>query len=178
MRENNRLSFHNSVIKIKTVYMYVQQTMKTISTISTSDLILVKAIQYDNQYARIWFPTKRKRKRSDSVLWQKPINPQNSKTQRPNTKNATKTSTAQPLRTDLGRSVEVTTAIPVVWLSRFTRAQPSFTLFFPESTASFECDFETDLTSNTSNCFINNDELVNKGFHWRTHTVTHIQFLS
>ena len=48
-----------------------------------------------------------------------------SKIQRYNTKNATKTSITQRFRTDLGRSVEVTTATPLVCFNRFTRAQPS-----------------------------------------------------
>ena len=36
-----------------------------------------------------------------------------------------KTSITQRLRTDLGRSVIVTAVIPLVWLNRFTSAQPS-----------------------------------------------------
>ena len=48
---------------------------------------------------------KRKRKRSDSVLWQKPLHPQNNpKKQRDNTKTPPKTLITQLLRTDLGRS--------------------------------------------------------------------------
>ena len=41
-------------------------------------------------------------------------------------KNPTKTSiTCKRLRTDLGQSVGVTTAIQLVWLNRFTGSQPS-----------------------------------------------------
>ena len=40
-----------------------------------------------------------------------------------NTKTPPKTSITQ--RTDLGRSVGVTTAIQLVWLNRFTGTQPS-----------------------------------------------------
>ena len=40
-------------------------------------------------------------------------------------KDATKTSITQRLRTDLGRSIGVTTAIQLVWLNRFTGIQPS-----------------------------------------------------
>ena len=40
-------------------------------------------------------------------------------------KNATKTSIAQRLRTDLRRAVGVTTAIKLVWLNRFMGTQPS-----------------------------------------------------
>ena len=36
-----------------------------------------------------------------------------------------KTSITQRLRTDLGRSVGVTAVTPLVWLNRFTGAQPS-----------------------------------------------------
>ena len=47
-----------------------------------------------------------KRKRSDSVLWQKPLHPQNNpKKQRDNIKTPPKTLITQLLRTDLGRSV-------------------------------------------------------------------------
>ena len=69
---------------------------------------------------------RRKRKISDSVLWQKPLHPQKNKKQRDNKKNATKPSITQRLRTDLGRSVEVTTTTRLVWLNRnSTRTQPS-----------------------------------------------------
>ena len=42
-----------------------------------------------------------------------------------NTKTPSKTSITQRLRTDLGRSVGVTTTIQLVWLNRFTGTQPS-----------------------------------------------------
>ena len=42
-----------------------------------------------------------------------------------NTKKPPKTSITQRLRTDLGRWVGVRTVIPLVWLNRFTSAQPS-----------------------------------------------------
>ena len=48
-----------------------------------------------------------------------------SKKQSDNTKTPPKTSITQRLRTDLGRSVEVTIATQQVWLNRFTRSQPS-----------------------------------------------------
>ena len=53
-----------------------------------------------------------------------PIPTENSKTNGQH-KNATKTSITQRLRTDLGRSVGVTTVIKLVWLNRFTGTQPS-----------------------------------------------------
>ena len=73
----------------------------------------------------IGYEIKRKRKRSDSILWQKPQHQQNkSKKQRDNTKTPPKTSITQRLRTDLGRSVGVTTATQLVYLNQFTGSQP------------------------------------------------------
>ena len=67
----------------------------------------------------------RKRKRSDSVLWQMPLHQQNcEKGQSDNTNNATKSSITQRLRTDLGRADGVITATQLVWLTGL-RAQPS-----------------------------------------------------
>ena len=44
---------------------------------------------------------------------------------RDNIKTPMETLITQRLRTDLGRSVEVTAVTPLVWLNRFTSAQPS-----------------------------------------------------
>ena len=55
----------------------------------------------------------------DSTLTEK------SKQHRDSIKNATKTSTTQRLRTDFGRSIGVTAVTPLVWLNKFTSAQPS-----------------------------------------------------
>ena len=49
----------------------------------------------------------------------------NPKKQRDNIKTPPKTLITQLLRTDLGRSVEVTAVTQLVWLNRFTSAQPS-----------------------------------------------------
>ena len=54
-----------------------------------------------------------------------PTPTEKSKKQRDNIKNATKTLITQRLRTNLGRSTEVTAVTPMVWLNRFTSAQPS-----------------------------------------------------
>ena len=70
---------------------------------------------------------KTKRRRSDSVLWQKPLHPR--KCQKGKVKTQTtpqKSSIKQRLRTDLGRSVGVTTATQLVWLTWFTG--PTFPL--------------------------------------------------
>ena len=58
-----------------------------------------------------WSNVKRKKKTSDSVLWKKPVNPQkNPKSNVATQKTPPKSSITQWLRTDLGRSVWVTTA--------------------------------------------------------------------
>ena len=64
---------------------------------------------------------KRKRKRSDSVLWQKPLHQQQCQKGKVTTQTTPqKSSIKQRLRTDLGRSVRVTTATQLVWFTRFT----------------------------------------------------------
>ena len=70
---------------------------------------------------------KRKRKRSDSVLWQKPIYQQKCHKGKVTTQTTPqKSSITQRLQTDLGRSVGVTTATQLVWLTWFTG--PTFPL--------------------------------------------------
>ena len=60
----------------------------------------------------------RKRKRSDSVLWQKPLHQQKCQKDKVTTQTTPqKSSIKQRLRTDLGRSVGVTTATQLVWLT-------------------------------------------------------------
>ena len=54
-----------------------------------------------------------------------PTPTEKSKKQRDNIKTPPKTLITQRLRTDLGRSVGVTAVTPLVWLNRFTSAQPS-----------------------------------------------------
>ena len=61
---------------------------------------------------------KRKRKRSDSVLWQKPLHQQKCQKGKVTTQTTPqKGSIKQRLRTDLGRSVGVTKATQLVWLT-------------------------------------------------------------
>ena len=61
---------------------------------------------------------KRKRKRSDSVLWQKLLHQQKCQKGKVTTQTTPqKSSITQRLRTDLGRSVGVTTATQLVWLT-------------------------------------------------------------
>ena len=55
----------------------------------------------------------------------RPTLTEKSKKQRDNIKRPPKTSITQQLRTDLGRSVGVTAVTQLVWLNRFTSAQPS-----------------------------------------------------
>ena len=62
-----------------------------------------------------------KRRRSDSVLWIKPLHQQKCQKGKVTTKTMPqKSSIKQQLRTDLGRSVGVTTATQLVWLTWFT----------------------------------------------------------
>ena len=62
-----------------------------------------------------------KRRRSDPVLWQKPLHQQRSQKGKVTTQTTPqKSSIKQQLRTDLGRSVGVTTATQLVWLTWFT----------------------------------------------------------
>ena len=60
----------------------------------------------------------RKRRRSDPDLWKKPLYQQKIWKPMDNTNTPSKTSITQRLRTDLGRSVGVTTVIQLVWLNR------------------------------------------------------------
>ena len=69
----------------------------------------------------------RKRKRSDSVLWQKPLHQQKCQKGKVTTQTTPqKRSITQRLRTDLGRSVGVTIATQLVWFTGFTG--PTFPL--------------------------------------------------
>ena len=82
--------------RLKTRCTYLWNTIHTTTTKSKHNLSLIVKV-------------KRKRKRSDQVIWQKPLHPQ--KTPKSNV-TTQKTSITQRLRTDLGRSVGVTTATP------------------------------------------------------------------
>ena len=74
----------------------------------------------------MYLTIKEKRKRSDSVLLQKPLHQKKkSKTQHDKTKTPQQTSITQRLRTDLARLVGVMTASQRVWLIRFRGSQNS-----------------------------------------------------
>ena len=60
-----------------------------------------------------------------SPVTKTPTPTEKSKKQRDNIKTPPKTLITQLLRTDLGRSVGVTAVTQLVWLNRFTSAQPS-----------------------------------------------------
>ena len=65
-------------------------------------------VKFSNEETRV---LKRKRKRSDPVLWQKPLHQQKCRKGKVTTQTTPqKSSTKQRLRTDLGRSVGVTKA--------------------------------------------------------------------
>ena len=75
---------------------------------------------------------KRKKMRSGSVLWQKPLHQQKSKTQGNNTKKTPpNTLITQRFRTDLGRSDGVTTAIPLV-LRYHRDSEGTTSMYFPK----------------------------------------------
>ena len=73
--------------------------------------------QFPPLFAGVMLLFKRKRKRSDSVLWQKPLHQQKCQKGKVTTQTRHKKSIKQRLRTDLGRSVGVTTATQLVWLT-------------------------------------------------------------
>ena len=63
-------------------------------------------------------------------IWLSPVTKtptpiEKSKKQRDNIRTPPKTLITQPLRIDVGRSGGVTAVTPLVWLNRFTSAQPS-----------------------------------------------------
>ena len=73
---------------------------------------------YFNAISIDFYVVKRKRKRSDSVLWQKPLHQQKCQKGKVTTQTTPQKSwITQRLRTDLGRSVGVTTATQLVWLT-------------------------------------------------------------
>ena len=75
-------------------------------------------LQRSTLQPRISVDIKRKRKRSDSVLWQKPLHQQKCQKGKVTTQTTPqKSSIKQRLRTDLGRSVGVTKATQLVWLT-------------------------------------------------------------
>ena len=78
------------------------------------------SIRFDRHVVRLTF-IETKRRRSDPVLWQKPLHQQKCQKGKVTTQTTLqKSSIKQQLRTDLGRSVGVTTATQLVWLTWFT----------------------------------------------------------
>ena len=86
-----------------------------------SDLFLFLCYQILTLFLR----HERKRTISDTVLWQKPLHQHPYPKSNVTTQTPSKSSIASRSRTDLGPSVEVTSSTRLVWLNRFTRAQPS-----------------------------------------------------
>ena len=81
---------------------------------------LSKILSVDN--SKVWVINlglqRTKRRRSDPVLWQKPLYQQKCQRDKVTTQTTPqKSSNKQQLRTDLGRSVGVTTATQLVWLT-------------------------------------------------------------
>ena len=74
--------------------------------------------KYGEMVQEIRLSPKRKRERSDSVLWQKPLHQQKCQKGKVTTQTTPqKSSITQRLRTDLGWSVGVTTATQLVWFT-------------------------------------------------------------
>ena len=121
----NNPKFENYLGKMYPAELEIKDTTKSTTFASYIDLLL--SIGRDGQLHTSIFDKQdeRKRKRSDSVLWQKPLHPQKVQKATRQHKTPPKTSIRQRLRTDLGRSVGVTTATPLVWLTRFWSAELS-----------------------------------------------------
>ena len=79
-----------------------------------------------DQMITIFLPRGKEKKKE---IWLNPMTTplyqQKIRKSKDNTQTPPKTSFTQRLRTDLGRSVGVTTVIQLVWLNRFTGTQPS-----------------------------------------------------
>ena len=75
---------------------------------------------YQFYYGLRWLCQGKKEEIWPSPMTKAPTPTEMSKGQSDNTNNATKSSIKQQLRTDLGRSVGVTTATKLVWLTWFT----------------------------------------------------------
>ena len=85
----------------------------------------IHAFYFDTTTYTLNDNVKTKRRRSDPVLWQKPLHQQKCQKGKVTTQTTPqKFSIKQQLRTDLGRSVGVTKATQLVWLTWFT-GQPS-----------------------------------------------------
>ena len=83
--------------------------------IKPSSVFLSKTKYFKEKKEAIWL----------SHMTKAPTPIEKSRKERDNTKMPPKASITQRLWTDLGRSDKVTTAIPLVWLNRFTSALPS-----------------------------------------------------
>ena len=76
-----------------------------------------------NSKKNVWISKislKRKRRRSDTVFWRKPLYQQKIQKRIDNTKRPPKTSITQRLWTDLELSVGVVTVIQLLWFNLFT----------------------------------------------------------
>ena len=91
-----------------------------------SRLFCLQRLVFYACWKRVRTVCKTKRRRSDPVLWQKPLHQQKCQKGKV-TKQTTpqKSSIKQKLRTDWGRSVGVTTATQPVWLTLFTGPLPT-----------------------------------------------------
>ena len=107
------------------VYVVVIDDLQVSSAEAALMMSVTRGVMYGSgivvdvvKVMKIFWLFKRKRKRSDSVLWQKPLHQQKCQKDKVTTQTTPqKSSIKQRLRTDLGRSVGVTTATQLVWLT-------------------------------------------------------------
>ena len=129
------------VIRSTSVYLYCFASIKyrllqqfcwfiTSSDLTWTCFNIIRASHFDILLNSIWLSITdewEKRKRSDSVIWQKPLHQQKCQKGKLTTQTTPqKSSITERLRTDLGRPVGVTLATKLVWLTWFTG--PTFPL--------------------------------------------------
>ena len=111
--------FCYEVLSRKMIYCLLNNT-----SCSSNEYIKRLPINLIHQFKSGWIAYKHcktKRSISDPVLWQKPLHQQKCQKGKVTTQTTPqKSSIKQQLRTDLGRSVGVTTATQLVWLTWFT----------------------------------------------------------
>ena len=114
-----------------THWCYIYQTC---TCSSWHDLLMPRYCWCSWLTFHVWVTLVRKnwlREKGKEEIWLSPVTKtptptEQSKKQRDNIKTPPKTLITQLLRTDLGRSVGVTAVTQLVWLNRFTSAQPSY----------------------------------------------------
>ena len=107
-------------ISILKIFKSLQYILHRVSGITSFEQHLESSSGHTKSFCpnMVQYRFKSKRKRSDSVLWQKPLHQQKCQKGKVTTQTTPqKSSIKQRLRTDLGRSVGVATATQLVWLT-------------------------------------------------------------